>query len=383
AGPAGSHLARRLAEAGREVLVVEKRPEIGNPVRCAEAVEAEPLLAAVGEPEAAWVAQGVYGGWGEGPTGETVRYEGEKVVGYVLVRRLFDRGLARRAAEAGAMVLARTQAEGARREGDGWTVSLRRDGGKLEVRCRVLAAADGVEGTVGRWAGVGKPWPLTELHSCAQARVVGVEDEDKPLVGFFLGERRAPGGYAWLFPLGNGRANVGVSVDPARGEGGARFYLERLLAERLPGARPVELSAGAIPAPARPRRLVSDGFLAVGDAAGHTEPLSGGGIANALQGAELAAEVLAASLKEGDTSRGRLVEYERRWAKTVGASLKRYARLRRLFLKLDDSDFTELLGIMARQLERWREGGRTSMVSLLTGVATRSPRLLAKLRHLL
>jgi digeranylgeranylglycerophospholipid reductase len=384
AGPAGSHLARRLAESGRDVLLVEKRPEIGNPVRCAEAVEAEPIRAALGEPEPAWVAQEIYGGRGVGPDGDEVRYEGESVVGYVLNRRLFDRGLARLAAEAGARVSVRTQATAVRREGGSWSVTLLKDGEPSEVRCRGLAAADGVEGLVSRWAGVGGSWPLTELHSCAQARVVGLETEPKPLVEFHLGEAVAPGGYAWCFPLGGGRANVGVAVDPSRGDmDGARPHLERFLDRRAPGAGVVEFSAGSIPAPSKPKRLVADGFLAVGDAAGHTEPLSGGGIANAIQGAELAAEVLSACLVAGDLSAGRLEEYARRWAVGVGRSLRRYARLRRLYLRLEDQDFTELLRIMNGQLERWREGKRTSMVSLLGSVVTRSPRLLAKLRFLL
>ncbi|HUT98970.1 MAG TPA: NAD(P)/FAD-dependent oxidoreductase [bacterium] len=384
AGPAGSHLARRLADTGRDVLLVEKRPEIGNPVRCAEAVEAEPLRVTLGDLEPAWIAQEIYGGRGVGPDGDEVRYEGEDVVGYVLNRRLFDRGLARLAVEAGARVSARTQATAVRREGDSWLVTLRGDGGLTDVRCRGLAAADGVEGLVSRWAGIGRPWPLTELHSGAQARVIGLETEPKPLVEFHLGEAVAPGGYAWCFPLGGGRANVGVSTDPSRGGAeGARLHLERFLARRMPEAGVVELAAGSIPAPTKPRKLVADGFLAVGDAAGHTEPLSGGGIANALQGAELAAEVLSASLAAGDVSAGRLEEYARRWAATVGRSLRRYARLRRLYLRLNDADFTELLRIMNGQLERWREGKRTSMVSLLGGVVTRSPRLLAKLRFLL
>ncbi|OGD78343.1 MAG: hypothetical protein A2Y64_04240 [Candidatus Coatesbacteria bacterium RBG_13_66_14] len=384
AGPAGSHLARRLAGAGRDVLLVEKRPEIGNPVRCAEAVEAEPLRGTLGDLEPGWVSQEIYGGRGVGPDGGEVRYEGEDVVGYVLNRRLFDRGLARLAAEAGARVSVRTQATAVRREGGSWAVTLHGDGGPREVRCRALAAADGVEGLVSRWAGAGGPWPLTELHSCAQARVVGLETEPRPLVEFHLGEAVAPGGYAWCFPLGGGRANVGVAVDPSRGGfEGARLYLERFLARNMPGAGVVELSAGCIPAPSKPKRLVADGFLAVGDAAGHTEPLSGGGIANAIQGAELAAEVLSASLTTGDLSAGRLEAYARRWAATVGRSLRRYARLRRLYLRLGDRDFNELLRIMNEELERWREGKRTSMVALLTRIVTRSPRLLAKLRFLL
>jgi heterodisulfide reductase subunit A-like polyferredoxin len=57
AGPAGSIAARTVAEAGLSVLLVEKRQEIGSPVRCAEGVGHE-LLTAFIAPDRRWVSDG-------------------------------------------------------------------------------------------------------------------------------------------------------------------------------------------------------------------------------------------------------------------------------------------------------------------------------------
>jgi len=385
AGPAGSHLATRLAEGGREVLIVEKRSEIGNPVRCAEGVELPAILATIGEPEPAWVGTPVYGGWGESPSGNQVRYDAGEKVGYVLNRRLFDRGLANRAVKAGAKVCTRVQVLSAEREAAGWQVALRQDGETKTLHCRLLVGADGVEGQVARWAGLSGSWPLRRAHSCAQAHVVNYPVEERPLLRFYLGEEVTPGGYAWAFPTGNGGANIGVSIDSSRdGIELAEFYLRKLLREKLPTVKVVELNNGSIPALNSPRKIVADNLVLVGDAAGHSEPLSGGGIANALQGAELAAEVLLAAFAADSLTKKSLSDYPKRWAKGVGKSLKRYARLRRLYLHLTDRDFDELISVMNQQMERWREGRKGSgVISLLTSVVTNSPGLLAKLRYLL
>jgi digeranylgeranylglycerophospholipid reductase len=384
AGPAGSEFARRLAVAGREVLLVEKRPEIGNPVRCAEAVERDPLVRVCGEPPLACVASPIHGAVGHAPDGRRVVYETAEVVGLTLNRRLFDRWLAGRAAAAGVAVLTRTRLVGLERPDDDWRVVLRRDGEQHELRSRLVVAADGVEGSTLRRAGIGQPWASKRMHSGVQARVVGLPRRELPLIELHLGRERFPGGYGWCFPLGRDRANIGLCLEPPLGtDEDLRGRLEAFLAHSYPGARPVEFVAGTIPALDKPRRIVADGLLAVGDAAGHAEPFSGGGIANALQGAEVAAEVAVTALNGGNVDEDSLRPYVENWNAGVGRSLRRYARLRRFYLSLKERDFNDALELLERQLERWRTGKRSSVLSLLTSVVTSSPRLLLKARHLL
>jgi len=55
AGPAGSIAARFAAERGLAVLLLEKRQEIGSPVRCAEGINHSMLLPFL-EPDDRWIS---------------------------------------------------------------------------------------------------------------------------------------------------------------------------------------------------------------------------------------------------------------------------------------------------------------------------------------
>ena len=112
AGPGGSEAAKTLAETGLSVLLLEKRQEIGSPVRCAEGVGCEQLRSFI-EPDPLWIAAEVSRAeitTIAGDQKETVSLEGG--AGYILERRVFDRVLAERAAIAGAQVCVKTAAAG-------------------------------------------------------------------------------------------------------------------------------------------------------------------------------------------------------------------------------------------------------------------------------
>ena len=94
AGPAGSTVARMAAEAGLNVLLVEKRQEIGSPVRCAEGVGHDLLMPFIA-PDRRWISAEVTGAQlkvSGSDYNETLEAEGGR--GYVLERRVFDRVLA-------------------------------------------------------------------------------------------------------------------------------------------------------------------------------------------------------------------------------------------------------------------------------------------------
>jgi ferredoxin len=118
AGPGGSTAAYEAAQQGLSVLPLEKRQEIGSPVRCAEGVGHDALVKFI-EPDARWVAAEV------SRAQITVVHNGEATVrraeggrGYVLERRVFDRVLAEQAARAGAEVRVKTAVTGLLTEGD-------------------------------------------------------------------------------------------------------------------------------------------------------------------------------------------------------------------------------------------------------------------------
>ncbi|MEE9564123.1 MAG: NAD(P)/FAD-dependent oxidoreductase, partial [Candidatus Hydrothermarchaeaceae archaeon] len=107
AGPGGTMTAKTLAESGASVLVVEKRPEIGVPVRCGEGTGIQGLKDLGIKPDPKFIANEIYGEYLYSPDGTKVDMRGEKPNGYVLERRMFDKHLGILAARAGATVRTR------------------------------------------------------------------------------------------------------------------------------------------------------------------------------------------------------------------------------------------------------------------------------------
>jgi len=100
AGPAGSIAARETARAGLSTLLIEKRPEPGAPVRCAEGLGRATLETFV-TPEPAWISRVINGARLVAPDGGYVDMTSDGD-GYILERKIFDRRLVELAAEAGA-----------------------------------------------------------------------------------------------------------------------------------------------------------------------------------------------------------------------------------------------------------------------------------------
>jgi digeranylgeranylglycerophospholipid reductase len=336
AGPAGSTAAWSAAERGLSVMLLEKRQEIGSPVRCAEGINSE-MLSQFLEPEERWISARVSRSQiTTVDTGETLSLAGEEV-GYVLERRVFDRALSQKAIDAGAHVLVKTTVEelieelGAVRGvriADGRTV--------VDVAAKVIVGADGVESRVGQWAGLDCLLRPSDCLVCAQYMLSGI-DVDPQCCYYYLGESLAPGGYAWVFPKGDRSANVGVGVQADVADSSALEYLLRFIEEQpwLAQGSPVTLITGNVPVGVAAGPIVCDGLMLVGDAARQADPLTGGGIAGAMLAGRLAAEVAAEAVKKGDTSASTLRAYERRWRESRGRKMERNHRLKTRFTPAD------------------------------------------------
>lgn len=333
AGPAGSTAARVAAQRGLSVLLLEKRQEIGSPVRCAEGINREMLLPFL-EPEDSWVSATVNKSQiAAADTGEVTTFEGEQDVGYVLERRVFDRALAEQAADAGAQVMVKTPAQGLIIEdGVARGVTAAHGANTLEIEARIVIGADGVESRVGQWAGLRTILRQEDCLVCAQFLLAGVE-VDPTCCYYYLGEDLAPGGYAWVFPKGTSKANVGLGVQADLATSPALEYLRRFVSQHafLDRGSPVSLITGNVPVGVATGDIAGDGVMLAGDAARQADPLTGGGIANAMIAGRLAGEVAADTVEAGDTSKNSLQEYERRWRQARGRKMERNYRLKQRF----------------------------------------------------
>jgi digeranylgeranylglycerophospholipid reductase len=342
AGPAGSIAARTAAQGGLSTLLLEKRQEIGAPVRCGEAVGRGTVAKFIAlDPR--WIAAEI-------STFSVTSADGACVVlppleeTLVLERKLFDLDLAHAAGKAGADVIVKARATGFSREEDGHlAVSISWQGEPVCVRSRIVIGADGTEAQSARWAGLDTNPPLRDYYVAAQYLVSGT-DIDPHICRYYLGWGIAPSGYAWAFPKGDGKANVGLVMIPSpREHKTALDYLNAFVYDQFPRCSILAQVVGGIPITNVLPRMVTDGYLAVGDAAHQSDPLTAGGITNGMYGGLFAAQVAVDAVRTGDVSAKFLSRYESRWDAEFGKLYRRLYRIRHALYRVPDAKLCQMI----------------------------------------
>ena len=356
-GPAGLIAAREAASAGLDVVLVERDRAIGAPVRCGEGVGSRGLSEFISPEGASWVARRITRVIFWAPDGTEVRVaEGD--VGYILDRSRFEPALAAEAGRAGAEIRVGTEATALERRGDRWRVVLGGPRGDAFVDARIVIAADGVEALVARWAGLDTRVPARDMESCAQYVVSNIAF-DPDAIYLHFGHRVAPGGYAWIFPKDVGVANVGLGIVALRADGRpARAWLDDYVGRYFPHGITTGYTVGGVIVHPTIKRTVTDGLLVCGDAAHMVNPLSGGGIVNAMKAGRIAARTAVQAIADGDTSAARLQPYHDEWMRMLGDDHLRYYRLKEAISKFDDAFFDGLARTVNAIPEQKRTLGR-------------------------
>lgn len=306
-GPGGGSAAGKAAARGLEVLAVDRRQVIGEPVQCAEFIPNPMGAYARAYPVR---LQSITGMQSILPSGAVHTSD---FPGLMIDRAEFDRAIARSAQDHGAELWTAsrlTALDPAER-----IATIRRNGQVQCIRYRALVAADGPHSTVATSLGfaplatvitrqytVPLPQPLGDT-------IIWLSDD-------------YPGGYAWLFPRGN-VANLGLGLDQRLQPDlkGPLDRLHRRLIERGEvGPEILRRTGGAIPVGGLRKRLQNGCIAFVGDAAGLTHPITGAGIAAAVVSGEHAGNAAVAFLN-GDAQA--FEEYEEDMRDQFGPALVR------------------------------------------------------------
>ncbi|HEX9939418.1 MAG TPA: NAD(P)/FAD-dependent oxidoreductase [Longimicrobium sp.] len=316
AGPAGAATAAWLADAGHDVLLLD-RAHFPRRKPCAECVnpagvDALRRLGVWREVMCAGPAR--LDGWRIGPHGGDT-FEGcfpGGVHGIGISREVLDHILFRHAAARGAQTRTGVRVTDVVRDARGAAAGVRVQGedGEREIRARLVIGADGLRSVVLRRLDLLRRRPRLRKLALT-AHVSGFRGAPGRGEVHVTGRRACIG----IAPVGGGLANVTVVIPDERSKevaGDADGFFDAALAAHGFGAltRVDEVMAtGPFDCPVR--SAVADGALLVGDAAGYYDPFTGQGIFRALRGAELAAQTAHAALLAGDTSALALAPYER------------------------------------------------------------------------
>ncbi len=363
-GPSGATAAYYLAQAGLDVLVLEKTAFPREKV-CGDGLTPRAVKSLI--------AMGVDIGTDERPSG-WIRNKGLRVIGgglrlelpwpdlasypgfgLVRTRYDFDDILAARARSAGVKILEQTGVTGTLQDDRGRVVGVSASAGAekrpVEYRAPLVIAADGVGGRLARSVGIGRR--EDRPMGVAVRRYFRSPRHDDDYLESWLELRAAPGataarrkdkllpGYGWIFGVGDGTSNVGLGLLNSSGafrDTDYRSLLKAWLAALPPEWGFVEENAtgpvrgGGLPMGFNRTPHYRDGLLLAGDAGGAVNPFNGEGIAYAMETGKAAAEVVAQAVARptGPAREAALAAYPQFLRDNYGA----YYRLGAIFVKL-------------------------------------------------
>ncbi|MCD6157184.1 MAG: NAD(P)/FAD-dependent oxidoreductase [Euryarchaeota archaeon] len=384
AGPAGSSAAYEAAKRGLKVLLIEKRAEVGSPIRCAEGVGKEGLEDLGIKPKSEWIANEVKGARIYAPSGDYITLEASMAgseVGYVLHRDKFDQYLAKMAVDAGSELYTRAMAIGLKREDSEIVVRIRHFGNLYEVRTPIVIGADGFESLVGEWAGIRTRLDPKDINVTFEYRITGAKF-DPNYTEFYIGNEVAPGGYVWIFPKSEKEANVGIGVLLSRVDSEKKrpkYLLDKFLKEHPKyRGKIIAVISGAVSVSRPLEPSYTDNVMLVGDAARMIDPLTGGGIIHAIISGRAAGETAAKAIEKGDYSNRSLKEYEARWKPKIYEKLLRNYLAKEIFVKVSDDVFNKIVDALKDY-----DFSRINTYELLKAIGEKYPEVVEELSQYL
>jgi geranylgeranyl reductase family protein len=368
AGPSGSTAAFYLAQAGLNVLLIEKsrfpRDKVCGDGLTPRAVKSLIAMGVDVSEEAGWLRNKGLRVIGGGMRLELDWPELSSWPGYGLVRprSSLDEQLARRAQAAGVKLLEGTTVTGPVRNDNGRIVGVettaeaegkskpesrsdnteRARGSIRRYHARVVVAADGNSSRLSVAMGLRKrdDRPMGVAVRSYYTSPRHKDDYLESWLDLWDGDRLLPG-YGWIFGMGDGTSNIGLGMlntSDAFGKTDYRELLKRWLRSMpeewgyVEENRTEPVRGAALPMGFNRTPQYHQGLLLAGDAAGMVNPFNGEGIAYAMESGELLARVVAQALAR--PARAETERVLRSYPQELQAAYGRYYTLGRVFVEL-------------------------------------------------
>lgn len=299
AGPVGSHLAQKMSEKGKEVLIIERSNEIGKPLACSGHVSPD-IWDFVPEGSKERLEQNRIRGARFHTENDSVFpfYKKNETVSYVIDRVELDKLKAEEAEKAGAKIKLGENVEEVNEKED--HVVVKTD--KSDYKAKMVAGCDGASSKVRDEVNLPEPDHFYQGILCFSD-----EDDSQDFADVFL---EVPEFFGWRIPRGDS-VEYGAAVP--RGEEPVK-WLNSITDRYIDRKDQKNICAGAIPInPAE--TVTSERVFLVGDAAGQTKPFTGGGILYGIRCAEAAADKV--NVEELET----LKEYEKEWRNQISTDI--------------------------------------------------------------
>ena len=380
-GPAGSSAAHMAAKNGCTVALIEKEKEIAETVRTSGVTWISDIKK-FGIPEECYNPIKKFSFCSPK---NSVKISGEIAKAAVLDVRKTYRFLANRAKTSGSELFTSTNVTEVLKDNSGKCsgVIAKSDGKQIQFNSKVVIDASGFVSVIAKELGYVTQWKKFGAGAEFEVKTEKLEHDNWWLM---VGQEYSPAGYAWIFPTSKDTARIGVGIGKPDSDVDPTVRLNELLEKKLGPIKDlgniekIEFHYGLIPNDGVSRKTVYDNLILVGDSAGQANPLVLEGIRYAIRFGEVAGQVAADAIKNGDTTEMSLTPYEKEWKRAIESKINSAGKVQNRWVGLTDDEWDKELSIIEElTADEFLDFIRADFgVSKMVKLATHHPKMIVR-----
>ena len=380
-GPAGSSAAHMAAKNGCTVALIEKEKEIAETVRTSGVTWISDIKK-FGIPEECYNPIKKFSFCSPK---NSVKISGEIAKAAVLDVRKTYRFLANRAKTSGSELFTSTNVTEVLKDDTGKCTGViaKSDGKQIQFNSKVVIDASGFVSVIAKELGYVTQWKKFGAGAEFEVKTEKLEHDNWWLM---VGQEYSPAGYAWIFPTSKDTARIGVGIGKPDSDVDPTVRLNELLEKKLGPIKDlgniekIEFHYGLIPNDGVSRKTVYDNLILVGDSAGQANPLVLEGIRYAIRFGEVAGQVAADAIKNGDTTEVSLSPYEKEWKRAIESKINSAGKVQNRWVGLTDDEWDKELSIIEElTADEFLDFIRADFgVSKMVKLATHHPKMIVR-----
>ncbi|TFG32221.1 NAD(P)/FAD-dependent oxidoreductase [Candidatus Thorarchaeota archaeon] len=340
-GPSGLFSATEIAKEGHNVRIFEEHETIGEPDHCAGLLSSSGLKKLGLSIPDHIIQNTVSGAIIYSPSGYSITIERGRREAKVIDRRKFDAWLANRAIDCGVQISTGSRVnEFLVQDAIVQGITIKSDTNE-QLKARVFIIAEGARCKLS--GSIGFPTVKKSAKYPAYQYEVSGADINDEFVEMFYGHNVAPGFFAWIIPLGEGRARVGLAAkNKSKIRLDALLKHHKILSKRMRGVKIQRALGGVVLVGLPINRMSIKNTVAVGDTAGIVKATTGGGVIMGGLTARLAGKTIAGGLSESDVLE-RVNEYDSLCKSLVLRELKTMYFVQQALCSLNDKGLDSII----------------------------------------
>ena len=302
ASPAGIMAARNASQKGANVILIDSKKELGHPPHPANTFFKGMFDKAGEKVNNKYVKHNLKGMHIVAPNGDEIVVE---TPGYFLDRTKFDEHYAKEVEKTGVDIRTGVESYNVLKTGNAFSVST----SEGMLRSKIVIAADGINSKTAGLLGLKTVRYPNDIAWAVEAEIEADGVGDVDMFEYYLGSI-APGWKSTYSPGGGDYATLGVYVRRNGVDVSSFFdnWLEKF--KRMKGLDDIKIlkkHVGGDPIATIPNRIVADGIMVTGGAAGQS------GIGYGMRAGQICGDVAADAVAKGDVSAKVLSQYKKQW----------------------------------------------------------------------